>query len=118
MYLWNTNLEGHRGSGIRSHLVCYQNSNVVLFRDLLQLGQHLSKALLSLGKLATSREVYSEESHQAVYDQQLEDAGLLVELGAHEVQQLHLLLAGVGAAVEDVVQHRVLVQVEPVRDGP
>ena len=41
-----------------------------------------------------------------------------MELGANKVQELHLLLAGVGPAVEDVVQHGLLVQVEPVRDGP
>ena len=57
----------------------------------------------------------------SVHDQQLEDPGLLVELGTEsksKVQELHLLLAGIGAAVEDVVQHRLLVEVEPVRDGP
>ena len=111
-------LERHRGPGVSGHLVGDEHGHVVLLGDLLQLGHHLGEGLLPVRQLAAARVVHPEQRHDAVHDQELEHAGLLVELGADEVEQLHLLLAGVGAAVEDVVQHRVLVQVEPVRDGP
>ena len=77
----------------------------------------MGQVLLPLSQLPTTGEVDPEESHDAVHDQQLEDSRLLVELGADKVQELHLLLAGVGPAVQDVVQNSLLVEVEPVRDG-
>lgn len=38
------------------------------FRDLLQPGQHLGQFLLPLGQLASTRKVYSEQSHDGVDD--------------------------------------------------
>lgn len=102
---------------VGGHLVGDEDGHVVLLGDLLQLGHHLGQALLSLSQLPTAGEIHPEERHDAVHDQQLKDPGLLVELGTDEVQELPLLLAGVGPAVQDVVQHGLLVQVEPVRDG-
>ena len=110
-------LEGHGGAWVGGHLVGDEDGHVVLLGDLLQLGHHLGQVLLSLSQLPTAGEVDPEESHDAVHDQQLEDSRLLVELGADKVQELHLLLAGVGPAVQDVVQNSLLVEVEPVRDG-
>lgn len=49
-------------------------------------------------------------------DQQLEDATLLVELGRDQVEQLGLVLAGVGPGVEHVVQHGRRIQAEALRD--
>jgi len=39
-----------------------------------------------------------------------------VELCRYVIKQLKLMLAGVGPSVDDVVQHRILVQIEPIRN--
>lgn len=41
---------------------------VQTFRDLLQPGEHLGQFLLPLSQLASTREVYSEQSHDGVDD--------------------------------------------------
>ena len=65
---------------------------------------YLGKLLLTIRQLSTTREVNSEECHNAVDDQELEDVRLFVKLGRNEVQQLHLLLRGVGSSVQNVVE--------------
>ena len=69
---------------------------------------NLSKLLLTFGKLAAAGEVDPEQGHDAVDDQKLEDVRLFVKLGRDEVQQLHLLLGGVGPRVEHVVENSLL----------
>ena len=68
----------------------------------------MSKLLLSFCQFSSSWKVDAKEGHDRVDDQQLEDVRLLVELGSHEVKEFHLLLRGVGASVEHVVENRLL----------
>ena len=87
-------------------------------RNFLKFGHHLSQGLLPLGQLATPGEVHAEQGHHTVHYEQFEDARLLMKLSANEVEKFHLLFAGIGAAVENVVQHGLLVQVVAIRDWP
>lgn len=72
--------------------------------------------MLAVGHLPPAAVVDAEEGHYGVDDEQLEHAGLLVELAGDAVQQLELVLGVVGAGVQHVFQDLVLVQVVAVGD--
>ena len=74
-FLW-VDLEGHSSAGISGHLIRYVDNNVVLLAkilidklkitrwkpDFLHLAEHLSKLLLSLRELSSSRIVNAEQT--------------------------------------------------------
>ena len=49
--------------------------------------------------------IYSIEGHDGIDDEQPKDSALLMEFGRDEIEQFHLVLRGVSASVENVIQH-------------
>lgn len=112
--LW-INCVSHSTTRVSCNLVSYEDSNIELLTDFLQLAHHSIKDLLSLSEFSSARVVHSERRHDGVHYQQCKLVFNHLSCCLH--QECDQAVHSEGPSHEDVVEDLLSIQVESDGDG-